>query len=85
MRLNLRRATRKHGGFREVPGNYAGVVGESNMSTLLPVVPRVFVGLPLICELSPGDRAQPHIGGRARNRASADRLTRASQHRMRDA
>jgi hypothetical protein len=41
----------------KVPGNYAGVVGESNMSTLLAVVPRVFAGLPLICEQSPGDRA----------------------------
>jgi hypothetical protein len=48
-----------------VPGNYAGVVGESNMSTLLAVVPRVFAGLPLICEQLPGDRAKPHIGGRA--------------------
>jgi len=27
------------------------------MSTLLAVVPRVFAGLPLICEQSPGDRA----------------------------
>ena len=40
----------------KVPGNYAGVVGESNMSTLLAIVPRVFAGLPLICEQSPGDR-----------------------------
>ena len=31
------------------------------MSTLLAVVPRVFAGLPLICEQSPGDRAKPHI------------------------
>ena len=32
----------------KVPGNYAEVVGESNMSTMLAVVPRVFAGLPLI-------------------------------------
>src|SRR5271156_191341 len=56
------------------------------ISTLLAVVPRVFAGLPLICEQSPGDRAKPHIGGgRAPNRASADRVRRASEHRMRDA
>ena len=69
----------------KVPGNYAEVVGESNMSTSLALVPRVFAGLPLICEQSPGDRAKPHIGGRAPNRASADRVRRASEHRMRDA
>ena len=38
------------------------------MSTLPAVVPRVFAGLSLICEQSPGDRAEPHIGGRAPNR-----------------
>ena len=69
----------------KVPGNYAGVVGESNMSTLLAVVPWVFAGLPLVYEPSPRDRAEPHIGGRAPNRASADRVRRASEHRMRDA
>ena len=47
----------------KVPANYAGVVGESNMSTLPAVVPRVFAGLSLICEQSPGDRAKPHICG----------------------
>jgi len=47
------------------------------MSTLPAVVPRVFAGLPLICEQSPGDRNKPHIGGRAPNRASADRVRRA--------
>ena len=52
----------------KVPANYAGVVGESNMSTLPAVVPRVFAGLSLICEQSPDDRAQPHIGGRSPNR-----------------
>jgi hypothetical protein len=43
----------------KVPGNYAGVIGESNMSSLLAVVPTVFAGLALICEQSPGDRAKP--------------------------
>ena len=41
------------------------------MSTLLAVVPRVFAGLPLISEQSPGDGAKPHIGRRAPNLASA--------------
>ena len=44
------------------------------MSTLLAVVPRVFAGLPLISEQSPGDGVKPHIGRRAPNLASADRV-----------
>jgi hypothetical protein len=36
------------------------------MSTLPAAVPRVFAGLSLICEQSPGVRAKPHIGGERR-------------------
>lgn len=63
---------------------HSGVVGESNMSTSLAVVPRVFAGLPLICEHSPDARAKPHIGRRAPDRAFADRVRRAAEHGIRD-
>jgi hypothetical protein len=46
-RVGLRESTADSA---QLPGNNAGVVGESNMPTLLAIVPRVFAEPLLICE-----------------------------------